>query len=144
MKWNFQREESEPNYETVPVGKNRLRIKSAEMAVSKNGNDMLALQFDVSGCTAIQFHYITFLNDKPEITNNMLTSFFDSFGIEETDFNVAAYVGKVGGGQIKQDGEYTKVHYFLNKKDQEKLPDWSEEPVNLIEFEEVEVDDLPF
>ena len=48
MAWEFKREERQ--FEVVPEGRYRIRIKSAEKAMSKNGNDMLVLQFDVSVC----------------------------------------------------------------------------------------------
>ncbi len=147
MQWQFKREEQE--FESAPIGKHRVRIKSAEMAVSKSGNDMLVVQLNVSNSKSVVFHYIVFMVDKPEITNRMLTSFFDSFGISDGDFNVSGYAGKVGGAMLKADGEYTKVHYFLSKKEQTTLPAWVDKtgagtPMSP-QFAEIEEDgELPF
>lgn len=131
MAWNYERDESSSFTTKVPEGKHRIRIKSAEKAVSKKGSDMLALQFDISGYNATLYHYIVFMNDKPEITNRMLTQFFDSFkDIPEGDFNTANWIGKVGACVIKHE-EYNgnvnpKVHYFLHKDKQGDLPAWVE------------------
>ena len=62
MGWNFQREDSSGFSTKVPEGKHRVRIKDASKAVSKQGNDMLVLQFEVSGYNETIFHYITFMS----------------------------------------------------------------------------------
>lgn len=133
MAWEYQREEQ--TFEVLPEGKYRIRIKSAEKAVSKSGNDMLALQFDVSGHSQILYHYITFMKDRPEITNRMLTQFFDSFkDIADGDFNMKNWIGKVGACTVKHD-EYNgnpsaKISYFIKADKQEELPPWKEPKVN--------------
>ena len=125
--WKFERVEQ--HFEELPVGRYRLRIKTAEKAISNtSGNDMLVLTFEVSGSKQTLRHYIPFLADKPEVTNRMLTALFDSFGIADGDFNLAGWIGKVGGCQTKME-EYNgedraKINYFLSKKQQEELPDW--------------------
>ena len=127
MAWQFKREEQQ--FETIPEGRHRIRIKSAEKALSKNGNDMLVLQFEVSGYSSILFHYIVFLDDRPEITNRNLTQFFDSFsGIPEGDFNMQNWIGKVGACTVKHE-EYQgqmrpRVGYFIHKDKQGDLPNW--------------------
>lgn len=130
MAWEFKREESKFNT-NVPEGNHRIRIKSAEKAVSSKGNDMLALQFEISGFNSILYHYIVFMNDKPEITNRMLTQFFDAFkDIPDGDFNMQNWIGKVGACAVKHD-EYNgnispKVKYFINADKQGDLPPWKE------------------
>lgn len=127
MSWNYSREEQQ--FEVLPEGKYRIRVKSAEKAQSKSGNDMLALQFEVSGHYQILYHYIVFLQDRPEITNRMLTSFFDSFkDIKEGDFNLQNWIGKVGACVVKHDeynGEPTaRISYFISADKQDDLPMW--------------------
>lgn len=126
MAWQYQREES--HFEQVPEGKHRIRVKSAEKAISKKGNDMLALQFEVSGMPNILYHYIVFLNDRPEITNRMLTQFFDSFkDIAEGNFNMQSWIGKVGACMVKKDPndeERTRISYFISADKQGDLPPW--------------------
>lgn len=118
MSWEYKREER--SFEEIPAGRYRVRIVNAEKAVSKNsGNDMIVLQLEVSGYQSLLWNYIVFLPDRPEITNRMLTQFFDSFGIEEGNFNLATYIGKAGAAQIKHDEEgRAKLHYFLKKGSQ--------------------------
>ena len=143
--WAYERVEQE--FKPLQVGKYRLRIKNAEKAVSNNsGNDMLIITFEVSGSNQTLIHYIPFLSDRPEITNRMLTAFFDSFGIDG-NFNLSSWIGKCGGCQTKMEtynGEdRAKIAYFLNKKQQESLPAW--DYVDQTGFTEIADDDsLPF
>ena len=128
MAWEYKRQE--PEYKPVPAGRHRIRIKSAEKAISKNGNDMLALQFEVSGMSNIIYHYIVFLDDRPEITNRLLTQFFDSFkDIPEGDFNLNNWIGKVGAcvTENEEDGNgnlRTRIKFFIKSSAQNDLPAW--------------------
>lgn len=147
MAWQFKREEAQ--FDTLPEGKYRVAIESAEMAVSKSGNDMLVLKLKVSGTNTHLWNYIVFLDDRPEITNRMLTQFFDSFGIEDGDFNLSGYVGRVGACKVKHedyDGEpRAKIQYFLSKKQQTELPAWQGDLPIPAGFEEAGDDgELPF
>jgi hypothetical protein len=132
MAWEYKREESQ--FEVLPEGQYRIRVRSAEKAQSKSGNDMLALQFDVSGSNTILYHYIVFLADRPEITNRMLTQFYDSFkDIPEGNTNLTAWLGQVGACKVKHD-EYNgnktaKISYFIKADKQGELPPWKE-PTN--------------
>lgn len=152
--WSYKREESN-NFQPIPVGAHRIRIKSAEKVQSKTGKDMLALQFDVSGYNFILYHYIVFLPDRPEITNRNLTQFYDSFkDIPEGDTNLASWIGKVGACQVKHE-EYNgspsaKVHYFIQASKQGNLPPWKEPEGSLDAkiaaslTDEAVADELPF
>ena len=143
MAWQFKREETE--FEELAEGRYRVMVVDAEMAVSKSGNDMLVIKLQVSGTNRNLWNYITFLDDRPEITNRMLTQFFDSFGIEDGNFNLKSYLGKVGGCQVKhdQDGR-ARVQYFLNKKQQEALPPWKGESPKFEELPAGGEEELPF
>ena len=149
--WQYKREDKQ-QFEQVPVGKHRIRIKSAEKATSKaSGNDMLVLQFEVSGMPNILYHYIVFLADRPEITNRNLTNFFDGFpGIVEGHFDMSHWLGKVGACEVKpdrNDPERTRISYFIRADKQGDLPPWrdakgQQTPAG---FTQVPVDaDLPF
>jgi len=132
MAWSYKREEG--NFAPLPEGDYRIRIHSAEKAVSKKGRDMLALQFDVSGKNQVLYHYITFLDDKPEITNRQLTNFFDSFkDIADGDFDMSHWIGKVGACRVKhEESDYNggsvqaRIHYFIRVDKQGSLPPWQE------------------
>lgn len=123
MSWNFQRTERE--FEQIPVGDHRVIIESAEKAVSKSGNEMLVIKMRVSGYSSMLWNYIVFMPDRPEITNQKLTQLFDSFGIEDGNFNLASYVGKAGAVHVKLDEQgYSKVAWFIHKNKQDNLPPW--------------------
>ena len=130
MAWEFKREESN-GFELIPVGDHRIRIKSAEMKVSKSGNNMIELKFEVSGYNSMLFHYIVFMPDKPEITNRNLTQFYDSFkDIPEGDNHLSQWIGKIGACHVKHE-EYNgspqaKIHYFVKADKQGNLPAWVE------------------
>lgn len=149
MDWNFER--AERQFDVLPEGDYRIRVAAVDKAVSKNGNDMLAMQFDVSGRTQMLFHYIVFMKDRPEITNRMLTQFFDSFkDIPEGDFNLQNWIGKVGACRVKHE-EYqgnpsAKIRYFIKADKQGDLPPW-QEPSSSGGFEtiaEADEGELPF
>ena len=131
MAWEFKREESENSFKPIPEGVHRIRIASVEKAVSSKGNEMLKFKFDVSGYAGYLFNQIVFLPDRPEITNRMLTQFYDAFkDIPEGDTAINSWVGKVGACKVKHE-EYNgemqaKVHYFVEVSKQGTLPPWKE------------------
>ena len=110
---------------------------------------MLALQFEVSGSRQILYHYITFMDSRPEITNRLLTQFFDSFpAINEGDFNMDTWIGKVGACQVKHDDDgRARLHYFIKADKQGDLPPWKNEdgrPVTADGFMDADAEtDLP-
>ena len=151
MAWDYKREEQQ--FSELPEGKYRVRIKSADKATSKNGNDMLVIQLEVSGTNRILYHYITFLDDRPEITNRMLTQFFDSFKyIEDGDFKLSNWIGKVGACTVKHDEDgKAKISWFIKADKQNELPAWKEPPssgsdhvASAPTYPDIKSDDLPF
>lgn len=123
MAWNFQR--TEQQFDQIPVGDHRVVIDSAEKAVSKNDNEMLVLKLKVSGFSSLLWNYIVFMPDRPEITNQKLTQVFDSFDIEDGNFNLASWVGKAGAVHVKiDDSGRSVVSYYIHKKKQGNLPPW--------------------
>ena len=145
MKWNYTHEEQK--FELLPEGNYRVRVKSAEKAQSRNGNDMLVLQFDVSGSKKIMYNYIVFMPDNPEITNAKLTQFFQSFkDIKEGDLDTSHWIGKVGAAKIKHEeyqGEMReKIAYFIRAEKQDDLPNWVDPETGMTELGATE--ELPF
>lgn len=130
MAWTYQREKN--TYETkIPEGNHRIRVKAANKAVSSKGNDMLVLQFDVSGYAETVYHYITFMPDHPEITNKNLTQFFDAFkDIPDGELDTSKWIGKVGACCIKHsdynDNINAKIAWFVSASKQDSLPPWKE------------------
>lgn len=128
--WKYEHTEGN-SFEPISAGPHRVRIESAEKAVSKTGKDMLKIVMEVSGCKSKLFHNIVFLPDRPEITNRNLTDFYAAFAqIKEGDFNLAGWVGKMGAVQVKHEpynGEMqARVHYFIPAGKQLALPVWVE------------------
>lgn len=147
--WKF--EEVENTFPEIPEGEHRVRIEKAEKQKSKNGRDMIKIQLEVSNYKGKLWYYLVFLDEYPEITNSNLTSIFKSFGIKPGNFNLKDWEGKVGAAKVYKDEEYgPKVHYFLNKEQQQDLPKWvnpdDAKPQQKNEtMEEVnDDDDLPF
>ncbi len=143
MAWNFKR--TEQQYQTIPAGDHRVVIGSAEKAQSKAGNDMLVIKLHVSGYSSMLWHYIVFMDDRPEITNRKLTELFDSFGIEDGDFNLDGWVGKAGAAHVKIDDQgYPKVAWLIHKSKQDRLPPWKGDLPTPAGFTPVQDDDVPW
>lgn len=130
MEWSYAREESK--FQPIPEGVHRVRIKSATGKKSNAGNQMLEIILEVSGYNSSLYHRITFLPDRPEITNRMLTQFYDSFkDIPEGNTDMTGvWVGKVGACKVKHE-EYNgdmqaRVSYFVSADRQANLPAWKE------------------
>ena len=141
------------DFAPIPVGDHRVRINDVVAKRFNSGNDGFELTLDVSGHTGKLWAYVVINPADPKKTNQRLGDFFNSFGI--TDYNLdhyRAWIGKIGGVRVKHE-EYNgapsaKVAFFLNKKNQDKLPAWKGE-TNIAattrpEFVAVEEDDLPF
>lgn len=133
MAWSYKRQERQ--FSVIPEGEYRIRINEVEKKKSKSsGRDMLSFKFDVSGRNSMLFHNIVFMEDKPEMTNRLLTQFFDSFkDIPEGDFNLSNWVGKVGACKVKhEESDYNggsvqaRIHYFISADKAVNLPPWSE------------------
>ena len=152
MAWSYKREESKGFDTQIPEGKHRIRIKNAEKAVSKSGNDMLVLQFEVSRYKGLIYHYIVFMQDKPEITNRNLTQFFDSFkDIGEGEFDTAKWIGKCGACTVKHEdyngNTKAKIGYFIPADKQSELPAWQdadEAKSAVVSVPAVDEEELPF
>lgn len=142
MDWNYTPEESST---PIPEGRYQVCIEDVEKTQSKAGNDMLKIKLIVGGTNNRRiWNHIVFLPDRPEITNRMLTQFFDAFGIDRGNFNLSEYVGKIGGCQIKHDESgRAQVHYFLTRSAMEKLAPYDGEFVPSA-AEAQQEDDLPF
>ena len=147
----------ERDFELLPVGEHRVRIADVVPEVGKNsGRDMFKMIFDVSGHSGKLFHYLVFMDDKPEITNTNLAQIFDSFGITKGDMNLQNWIGKVGAAKIKHDsnpdynnGEPSaKINYFIKRDKQANLPEWVEKgkaySSRPAQKTNVTDDDLPF
>ena len=156
INWNFDSNDyTEQSFKPIPVGDHRVRIASAEEKTSQAGNPMIKLVLDVSGYNSTIWHFIVLNPEKKEITNQKLGELWNSFGIQQGNFNLQSWVGKVGAAKVKHE-DYkgdpsAKIAYFLNKDRQDKLPAWQNgnsgnTAASIVEaFNAMPVDvDLPF
>ena len=152
INWNFNATDyEETSFKPIPVGDHRVRIASAEEQVSESGRQMIKLVLEVSGYSSTIWHFVVFLPDNTKLTNQKLGELWNSFGINQGNFNLNSWVGKVGAAKVKHEdykGEQTaKIAYFINKDRQNKLPAWQEPNKSSGVFEEIPTptdDDLPF
>lgn len=136
INWNFNSNDyEEQSFKPIPVGDHRVRIASAEEQTSKSGNQMIKLVLDVSGHNSTIWHYIVFMPENQKLTNQKLGELFNSFGIQQGNFNLQSWIGKVGAARVKHelyDGEpQPKIAYFVGKDRQDKLAAWVE-PANKV------------
>ena len=150
--WNFNSSDyEETSFKPIPIGDYRMRIASAEEQTSGTGKQMIKLILDVSGYNSTIWHYVVLLKDNQKLTNQKLGELWNSFGIQQGNFNLQTWVGKVGAAKVKHE-EYNgitnpKVAYFINKDRQDKLPAWQEPTTASASFEAIPTptdDDLPF
>ena len=131
INWNFDSSMyEEQSFKPIPIGDHRVRIASAEEQTSNSGRQMIKLVLDVSGHNATIWHFIVFMPDNQKLTNQKLGELWNSFGIQQGNFNLNSWVGKVGAAKVKHEdynGEpNAKIAYFINKDRQDKLPAWKE------------------
>ena len=146
ISWNFNANEyEETSFKPIPVGDHRMRVASAEEQTSNSGNQMIKLVLEISGYNSTVWHWIVFMPENQKLTNQKLGEFWNSFGIQQGNFNLQSWVGKVGAGKVVHK-EYNgntnaKVSYFISKDRQDKLPAW-QDPNNGGFVENADLDDL--
>ncbi len=143
MDWGYQREEAVH----IEPGDHRVVILNAEESVSTKGNAMIVLTVRPSGSDLSIKHFIV----KNNWFNRNMTDFFDSFDVEEGDFQLPGWVGALGAARIeKNEDGYLRVKYFINQEKATELPPWTgEKPeratITKLDGEANENDDgLPF
>lgn len=132
INWKFDASQFNPDriFDPIPVGDHRVRVEEAEEQVSKTGRDMIKLTLSVSGHDSKLFHYIVFMHEHQEMTNQSLGMFFDSFGIRPGDMNLQNWIGKVGAARVKHETyegrTNARVSFFILRSKQGDLPLWQE------------------
>lgn len=140
--WDDYKREERPR---LTPGDYRVEILAVEERTSKKGNPMIVITVQPNGTKIPINHYIV----KNEWFNQNMTEFFDSFNIEEGDFEFPTWIGAVGAARLKEDDQgYMKVHYFISQDRAERLPPWQgpiPERQTLTKLEDIEDDgDLPW
>ena len=142
--WDYVREETP----RLQPGDYRVEITNAKEKISNNGNQMIVITVKPNGSDISINHYIV----KGQYFNRNMTSFFDSFNIEEGNFDFLTWIGAVGAARLKEDENgYLKVSYFINKSRAANLPEWvgeipeRQKVIKIDDFEEINTDeDIPF
>ena len=126
--WNFDPAAYvEADFTIVPVGDHRVRIADVEEKVSKSGNDMYEITFEVSGYNSRLWYYLVLDRNDPKKTNQKIGEFFNGFGIMDHSMGSGKqWIGKVGAVRVRHEeyngSQSAKVAYILNRKNQDKLP----------------------
>lgn len=116
--WDDWSREEAPRLEP---GDYRVEITAVEETESKAGNPMIVVTVRPNGSKINIKHYIV----KNQYFNRNMTDFFDSFNIDEGDFNFPTWVGAVGAAKLAEDENgYLKVRWFISESKAEKLPPW--------------------
>lgn len=116
--WDDWSREEAPRLEP---GDCRVEITAVEETESKAGNPMIVVTVRPNGSNIKIKHYIV----KNQYFNRNMTDLFDSFNIDEGDFNFPTWVGAVGAAKLIEDENgYLKVRYFISESKAEKLPPW--------------------
>lgn len=116
--WDDWSREEAPRLEP---GDYRVEITAVEETESKAGNPMIVVTVRPNGSKINIKHYIV----KNQYFNRNMTDFFDSFNIDEGDFNFPTWVGAVGAAKLVEDENgYLKVRWFISESKAEKLPPW--------------------
>jgi hypothetical protein len=133
-------------FETIPVGRHRVRIEEITEKVSKtSGKDMVEIKLQVSGYSSRLFIYIV----ENEYANQNIGQILESTDMMDTirqeGFHWSKLKGQIGGVQVKHEnyeGEpRAKVAYWLSRDKVDDLPDWTEKRINV---NDVEDPDVPF
>ena len=126
--WHFDHSQyEEKDFAIIPAGDHRVRIADVEEKVSKKGNEMYEIIFEVSGHSSRLWHYLVLDRSDIKKTNQRIGEFFDSFGIVDHSMGSGKqWIGKVGAVRVKHE-EYAgnmsaKVAFLISRKNQEKLP----------------------
>jgi len=117
-KWSSYQREEMPRLEP---GSYRFEVVNVEEKQSQKGSDMIVVGLRPNGTKITVNHYFV----QGEWFNRNITSFFDSTGIEEGNFNFLTWPGAVGAAKFIEDERgYLKVSYFLKPEKAAELPPW--------------------
>jgi len=118
---DYKREETT----VLPEGDYRVEIISAAETVSQtSGAPMIVFEVRPNNSKIKIRNYLV----KNEYFNRNATKIFDSFNIEEGNFNILTWQGATGAAHIcTDDSGYLKVKYWIKKDKADKLPPWEGE-----------------
>ena len=119
----------EQNFEVIPVGNHRVRIADVVEKKFKSGNEGYEITLHVSGYSSKLWFYLVLDPSNVQQTNQRIGEFFNCFGITNPMLaSGTQWIGLAGAVRVKHEeynGETSaKVAYCINRKEQEKLPEW--------------------
>lgn len=133
MNWNYNSNHySEENVSLINPGNHRVEVVSARETWSKNGNEGIEIIYNVNGYSKKLKHYIWYDRKCVERTNQRLGEFFNSFDIQQDEWNNCLHwVGKRGAVNVVHD-EYkghmiAKVAFCIKREFQGNLAAWGNE-----------------
>lgn len=138
------------DFSIIPEGDYRARINEVVEKTFRSGNPGFEITLDINGQNSKLWYYLVINTADPKQTNQRLGSFFDSFGISNTNLNAyQSWVGKVGAVRVKHEDyngdKSAKVAYCIAKNKQDKLPVWANNSAAADpRLTPVDEDDLPF
>lgn len=140
MNWTYNAAEYDPNkapgnYELIPVGDHRARIKSVSEGLTKKPptRDMITIEMEISGYETTLKHYIVLDPSNSARTNQALGYLFTGFGVQPGNLNTMSWVGHTGGVRVKHepyvgtDGKEhdgARIAYLLSPDKTATLPPW--------------------
>ena len=148
--WNYNPSQyKEQDYSIIPEGDHRVRINAVKERTFNSGNQGFEITLDVSGHNSKIWYYLVINPANSEQTNQRLGSFFNSFGITNTNLEAChQWVGKVGAARVVHEAyngsQSAKVRFFLSQNKQGKLPPWQGNTAPVPQHIEINDDDLPF
>lgn len=119
----------EKSFEIIPVGDYRARVADVAEKTFKSGNAGYEITLDINGYNSKIWFYIVLDPSNPQLTNQRIGDFFNSFGITNPAMGTGKqWIGNVGAVRIKHE-EYNgnktaKVAYVIARNRQDKLPAW--------------------
>ena len=133
--WNYNHSDyTARNFELIPEGDHRVRIKSVEEKMFSSGNEGFAITLDVPGYDSKLWLYLVLDPREPQKTNQRIGMFFDSFGIHDFDLShYDSWVGRDGAVRVKHSMYNGKMNanvlFCLSRSQQKKFPDFNDHPV---------------
>lgn len=128
--WTFNPNEyTASEFSIIPAGDHRVRINDVVEKKFSTGSEGFEITLDVSGYGGKLWFCLVLDHNDTKKTNQRIGTFFESFGIGDFDLShYRGWIGKIGGARVKHEeyngNQSAKVAFFLNRKNQEKLPAW--------------------
>ena len=120
---------SKQDYSIIPAGDHRVRIADVVERTFNSGNAGFEITLMVNGYNSKLWFYLVLDQSNPQMTNQRLGEFFDSFAIHNTALgNGRQWIGATGAVRVKHE-EYNgkqqaKVAFCIARDRQDKLEPW--------------------